>query len=65
MRLGDGASAIAADLPRASTTVVDVPAGAGDRLETAVARYTSVLAVAGTRRGGDRRRHRTGARRRR
>ena len=46
MRLGDGASAIAADLPRASTTVVDVPAGAGDRLETAVARYTSVLAVA-------------------
>ncbi|ROP60644.1 arginase family protein [Curtobacterium sp. PhB115] len=46
MRLGDGASAIAADLPRASTTVVAVPAGAGDRLETAVARYTSVLAVA-------------------
>lgn len=46
MRLGDGAAAIAADLPRASTTVIDVPAGAGDRLETAVARYTSVLAVA-------------------
>jgi arginase len=46
MRLGDGASAIAADLPRASTTVIEVPAGAGDRLETAVARYTSVLAVA-------------------
>ncbi len=46
MRLGDGAIAIAADLPRASTTVVDVPTGAGDRLETAVARYTSVLAVA-------------------
>jgi len=46
MRLGDGATAIAADLPRASTTVVDIPAGAGDRLETAVARYTSVLAVA-------------------
>ncbi|MBF4613545.1 arginase family protein [Curtobacterium sp. VKM Ac-1376] len=46
MRLGDGASAIAADLPRASTTVIEVPAGAGDRIETAVARYTSVLAVA-------------------
>ncbi|WIE74375.1 arginase family protein [Curtobacterium sp. MCSS17_007] len=46
MRLGDGARAIAADLPRAVTTVVDVPAGAGDRLETAVARYTSVRAVA-------------------
>ncbi|OIH98389.1 MULTISPECIES: arginase family protein [unclassified Curtobacterium] len=46
MRLGDGASAIAADLPRASTTVVEVPAGAGDRLETAVARYTAVLGVA-------------------
>jgi arginase len=46
MRLGDGAAAIAADLPRASTTVIEVPTGAGDRLETAVARYTSVLAVA-------------------
>ncbi|MGZ7212468.1 hypothetical protein ACXWOF_10075, partial [Streptococcus pyogenes] len=29
-----------------ATTVVDVPAGAGDRLETAVARYTSVRSVA-------------------
>lgn len=46
MRLGDGAAAIAADLPRASTTVVDVPPGAGDRLETAVARYTSVRSIA-------------------
>ncbi|MCA5924497.1 arginase family protein [Curtobacterium oceanosedimentum] len=46
MRLGDGAAAIAADLPRAATTTVEVPTGAGDRLETAVARYTSVLAVA-------------------
>lgn len=46
MRLGDGAAAIAADLPRASTTVVDVPPGAGDRLETAIARYTSVRQVA-------------------
>ena len=47
MRLGDGAAAIAADLPRASTTVVEVPPGAGDRLETAIARYTSVRQVAG------------------
>lgn len=46
MRLGDGAAAIAADLPRAATTVVDVPAGAGDRLETALARYTAVRSVA-------------------
>ncbi|GAA3336114.1 arginase family protein [Curtobacterium albidum] len=46
MRLGDGAQAVAADLPRAATTVVDVPAGAGDRLETAVARYTSIRSVA-------------------
>ncbi|KQS07379.1 hypothetical protein ASG04_14675 [Curtobacterium sp. Leaf183] len=46
MRLGDGAAAIAADLPRTATTVIDVPTGAGDRLETAVARYTSVLQVA-------------------
>ncbi|WP_156364019.1 arginase family protein [Curtobacterium sp. Leaf261] len=46
MRLGDGAQAIAADLPRSATTTVDVPAGAGDRLETAIARYTSVRSVA-------------------
>ncbi|WP_242088171.1 arginase family protein [Curtobacterium sp. DN_7.5] len=46
MRLADGAAAIAADLPRASTTVVEVPPGAGDRLETAIARYTSVRSVA-------------------
>ncbi|MFZ7088567.1 arginase family protein [Curtobacterium sp. RRHDQ10] len=46
MRLGDGATAIAADLPRTATTIVDVPAGAGDRLESAVARYTAVRSVA-------------------
>lgn len=46
MRLADGASAIAADLPRAATTTVPVPPGAGDRLETAVARYTAVRSVA-------------------
>lgn len=46
MRLADGAEAVAADLPRAATTTVPVPAGAGDRLETAVARYTAVRSVA-------------------
>ncbi|WP_157071484.1 arginase family protein [Curtobacterium ammoniigenes] len=46
MRLSDGASAIAADLPRASTTVVPAPTGAGDRLDSAVARYTAVRSVA-------------------
>ena len=46
MRLADGATAVAADLPRSSTTTVPVPPGAGDRLDTAVARYTAVLAVA-------------------
>ncbi|WIB66199.1 arginase family protein [Curtobacterium sp. MCBD17_035] len=46
MRLADGASAIAADLPRSATTTVPIPAGAGDRLETAVARYTAVRSVA-------------------
>jgi arginase len=48
MRLADGAAAVAADLPRAATTTIDVPAGAGDRLDTAVARYTSVLTVSGS-----------------
>ncbi|QWS34376.1 arginase family protein [Curtobacterium aetherium] len=47
MRLADGATAVAADLPRTATTTVDVPPGAGDRLDTAVARYTSVLTVSG------------------
>jgi arginase len=46
MRLGDGAAAIAADLPRTATTTVEIPTGAGDRLDTAVARYTSVRSVA-------------------
>ncbi|MDN3480144.1 arginase family protein [Curtobacterium sp. APC 4022] len=48
MRLADGAAAVAADLPRTATTTIDVPTGAGDRLDTAVARYTSVLTVSGS-----------------
>lgn len=45
MRLIDGAEAIRGDLPAASTRVVDVPAGAGEALETGVLRYSSVSAV--------------------
>jgi arginase len=48
MRLADGASAIAADLPRTATSTVAVPVGAGDRLETAVARYSALRSVAET-----------------
>ncbi|PZE81120.1 arginase family protein [Curtobacterium sp. MCBD17_032] len=48
MRLADGAAAVAADLPRAATTTIAVPPGAGDRLDTAVARYSSVLSVSGS-----------------
>lgn len=46
MRLADGATAIAADLPRAATTTIPTPAGAGDRLDSAIARYTAVRSVA-------------------
>ncbi|WP_403020276.1 arginase family protein [Salinibacterium sp. GXW1014] len=45
MRLADGAHAISRDLPSASTTIVDVPAGAGDALGTRVNRASSVVAV--------------------
>ena len=46
MRLIDGADAIRGDLPRASTVVVEVPAGAGESLETGVQRYSSITVVA-------------------
>nr|WP_245635936.1 arginase family protein [Herbiconiux solani] len=46
MRLIDGAEAIRGDLPRASTVVVEVPAGAGESLETGVQRYSSITVVA-------------------
>lgn len=45
MRLSDGALAISADLPSASTTVIDVPVGAGDSLGTSVARLSSLMTV--------------------
>ncbi|WP_233245620.1 arginase family protein [Salinibacterium hongtaonis] len=45
MRLADGAHAISHDLPAASTTLIDVPIGAGDALGTSVARLSSLLMV--------------------
>ncbi|WP_298041205.1 arginase family protein [uncultured Microbacterium sp.] len=45
MLLVDGASAIAGDLPRAATTVLDVPVEAGDSLGTAVHRLSSLTRV--------------------
>ena len=43
MLLVDGASAIAGDLPRAATTVLDVPVEAGESLETGVHRLSALL----------------------
>ncbi|TQL48536.1 arginase [Homoserinimonas aerilata] len=45
MRLADGAAAIRGDLPSASTTVIDVPAEAGDAQDTGVHRLSSIAAV--------------------
>lgn len=45
MRLVDGATAIRGDLPAAATRTVKVPAEAGDKQETGIARFTSVRAV--------------------
>lgn len=43
MLLVDGASAIAGDLPRAATTVLDVPVEAGESLGTGVRRLSTLL----------------------
>lgn len=43
MLLVDGASAIAGDLPRSSTTVLDVPVEAGESLGTGVRRLSALL----------------------
>lgn len=43
MLLVDGASAIAGDLPRAATTVLDVPVEAGESLGTGVHRLSALL----------------------
>lgn len=45
MLLVDGASAIAGDLPRSATTVLEVPVEAGDSLGTGVHRLSSLLRV--------------------
>ncbi|WP_297372760.1 arginase family protein [Cryobacterium sp.] len=45
MRLVDGAEAIKGDLPYSVTYPVDVPAEAGDSLDTGVHRYSSLLTV--------------------
>ncbi|MGM1017770.1 MAG: arginase family protein [Actinomycetota bacterium] len=45
MLLVDGASAIAGDLPRASTTVLDVPVEAGESLGTGVHRLSALQRV--------------------
>lgn len=42
MQLIDGAEAIAGDLPRSATTVLDVPAGAGEALGTGVRRFSAL-----------------------
>ncbi|HWI31268.1 MAG TPA: arginase family protein [Microbacterium sp.] len=43
MRLGDGAHAIADDLPRSATTVLDVPSEAGESLGTGLHRLSALL----------------------
>jgi len=45
MQLIDGAQAIAGDLPRAATTVLEVPAEAGESLETGVHRLSALLRI--------------------
>ncbi|MGX1701367.1 arginase family protein [Microbacterium sp. NPDC055357] len=45
MQLIDGAQAIAGDLPRSATTVVEVPAEAGESLDTGVRRLSSLRRV--------------------
>ncbi|WP_382305267.1 arginase family protein [Herbiconiux sp. UC225_62] len=46
MRLIDGAEAIRGDLPSAATRIVEVPAGAGESLETGVHRFSSISTIA-------------------
>ncbi len=47
MQLIDGAQAISGDLPRAATTVLDVPMEAGESLESGVHRLSALLRVRG------------------
>ncbi|MCW4458397.1 arginase family protein [Microbacterium sp. MPKO10] len=45
MQLIDGAEAIRGDLPSRATTDIEVPAGAGDALDTGISRFTSLVTV--------------------
>lgn len=45
MHLADGAEAIAGDLPRAATVRVDVPASAGESLDTGIRRFSALTRV--------------------
>ncbi len=47
MQLIDGAHAIHGDLPRAATTLLDVPMEAGESLETGVQRYSALRRIRG------------------
>ena len=46
MRLIDGAEAIRGDLPAAVTRTVEIPAGAGESLDTGVHRFSSISVIA-------------------
>jgi arginase len=46
MRLIDGADAIRGDLPSSATRSVEMPAGAGDSLDTGVHRFSSISTIA-------------------
>lgn len=48
MLLVDGAEAIAGDLPRSATTRVEVPAEAGEALDTGIRRFSTLTRVADT-----------------
>jgi arginase len=49
MHLVDGAEAIAGDLPRASTARVEVPASAGEALDTGIRRFSALSRSRGAR----------------
>lgn len=47
MQLIDGAEAIAGDLPRSATTVIEVPTEAGESWETGIRRFSTITRIAG------------------
>lgn len=46
MQLIDGAEAIAGDLPRSATTVIEVPTEAGEELGTGIRRFSTIIRIA-------------------